>query len=204
MLADAAEAGSGDKIVHFSDPDIEHSQVLERFLHLAIYGQLSATAPEKTEYCTDVARLVGFMAKYECARLMPQLQLCLQQHLDDRAVDPAQVFAIASVANSTYICVKALEKMRALTTSALDTPTRRSVAPGPLDTRCPMNPGTVSLEVAQVIHPHYAWAWSRAWALAFWSSACAKYAHHYCKRDLCKVVAEFKIAMESLESTPQV
>lgn len=187
------------------DPVVETTNVVNRFLDLAVNGKISVATSGKVEFCKEVAPLVEFLRKYDCTRLMPQFELCLLKLLDQTTVQPMQVFAIASAANMTYVCVKTLEKISSMWHQANDslvTPEKRPDHPlGHLVKGCPMDPGTVSLSMYGVIQRNHAWALHRAWALTVRTEPPVYPGHpHHASRNLSEVVEGFRIALESISS----
>lgn len=205
VLADAVEVGSGEKFVHFADSS-ERSNVIDRFLALAVKGQLSADTEKKVDFCEDMSHFVRFMAKYECDSLKPQLLVRLLEHLCNGRLKPMQVFAVASALDSTAVCIIALKE--ACNVSS-ERSTRVQIGPnsgpfGALIGDSPVNPGTMSLATSRLIRPDHMWALNRAWALGAtvvvrndggWGDPSAV------SRNFGAVVAEFQSTLRKLEAS---
>lgn len=178
--------------------------MIDRFLELAVHGTLITTTSNSKELCVELAPLIQFMSKYDCERLLPQLQLCLIQYLDEPECEPMQVFALVSAANSTLVCIKALERI--CTTDpdgGVATPAKPVEDPlAQLLRGCPMDPGRMSYRMSTIVQHKHAWALHRAWTLTLTT---VPYAHsRTATRALSRVVDEFKDALETLESALHV
>lgn len=200
MFADLLDSGSGEKSLRLCDPVLESSQVLNRFLKLAAQAELSpkTSGTATKEVCDEVAPLIEFMRKYDCARLIPQMKVCLLEHLSAKRLHPMQVFAIGSALDSTLLCVTALEKACSAQHPIL--PGEEGEPLAHLRNGCPADPGGISLAVSRLIRPDHAWALNRAWALGITLVNCNGI---MCpNRNLPMVVEGFKAALKSLESAP--
>lgn len=193
--------------MHFTDND-ESSEVIDRFLALAVQDELSPALKGKLEYCSDVARLIKFMVKYDCPRLKSQFLLCLVEHLAAERLSPAQVFALASNLDAPLVCVTALEKACFVSNtkgnSEIMRPTKNDSQPhGPLQNASSADPSAMPASVFHLIRPGHAWAWHRAWGLAVRTEACPYYGgESHVARDISAVVPEFKLALKSAEFRP--
>lgn len=186
---------------------MENTTVIDRFLELAVNGKLTVNTFGSNELCSEVAALLEFLRKYDCARLMPLFELCLLKHLDTPGIEPMQIFAIASAANLTFVCVYVLEKVSASWTdqhggvAAAVEQSRRPL--GHLKTRCPIDPGAISYDMFLVLQPHHTWALQRAWTLSL-KAVDSKSGVRLVSRDLTKVVVEFKRALKNLEAAAKI
>lgn len=156
--------------MHFGDRDIETSEVLERFLELSCRGELSPKPKGKLPYCSDVARLLSFIYKYECTRLLPPFELWLLKYSASSTLAPMDVFALASAADATFVCQFVLDHMHFSTPTAFKVDVTRA---GHCDQRLDalavhsfFDPGAMSLAASRIIRPDHAWALQRAWALS--------------------------------------
>lgn len=145
-----------------------------------------------------MGRLIKFLDKYGCKRLMPQLQLCLLEHLDYSRLSPLQTFAIASAAGAMYVCIKALEKAASSSTTRIAAPSEYPLSPlGCLENHCPLDPGAIAYSYAQLIRPDHAWALSRAWALSIKFIPGAALGVY--ERDMPSVVTTFKSILSAID-----
>lgn len=205
VFADAAAASSprdspreAEKTVHLSDPKIEHSVVVGRFLDLAVNGLLSPKATGSSESCTEVARLVEFLRKYECDRLLPQLHMCLLGHLSTSTMGAMTVFALGSFTGSTPLCVAALER-------ACHGPTETKSglwedSDGGLERGSPPDPGEMSLALWRLIQPSHAWALTRAWTRFFYLTRSGVGMQPAPRHHPKTMIQEFRSSTESMAS----
>lgn len=207
MLADAVEAGSGERFVHFTDSNNERSDVIERFLLLSSEGKLLLPRESRFKTAADLLPLLKFMEKFGCERLKPQLLLSLLELLVAHRLGPMQTLALASALDSPSLCITALEKACLAYGISSEITTPRKIEDKPLDSLvngCPIDPGNLALSTAVLIKPEHLWALNRAWALGIKvEDRKESQGGVNVTRDLKTVVKEFKIALDCLETAPE-
>lgn len=156
--------------MHFADPDIETSEVIERFLEFACQSDLKAEAKGNLDYCTDIGRFIAFLHKYECPRLLSYLELAVLKLLSRGVITVMDAFAIGSAADAPFLCVSALERGVYELKNDLHPPLvfgkmRPGRLLGSLSDGCPLDPATMSLAAGRITQSQHLWALNRVWSL---------------------------------------
>lgn len=148
VLANASElSGNSDKVLQFSDPDLEQSLTVDLFLELAVNAKLTIPAARSDhELAKKLLAFVGFLQKYDCEPLWRQLHLAGVELLSEGKLSPKVAFVVACAAGQIGLGAVALDKMCHLERD----PSRYA---------CPADPGTFSLELWALISQEHAWAY---------------------------------------------
>lgn len=144
--------------------------MIERFLELSCRGELSPKAKGTLPYCTDVARLLSFIYKYECNRLLPPFELWLLKYSASSTLAPMDVFALASAADAPFVCQFVLDTSHVSIIYDMDPHAGFGPNCYSLDALHKQNfvdPGAMSFAASRIVRPEHAWALQRAWALSF-------------------------------------
>ncbi|EJT52402.1 hypothetical protein A1Q1_04614 [Trichosporon asahii var. asahii CBS 2479] len=194
-LADAADVSGGssaEKVVRFTDPELESSSTIDRFLNLAVKyiatpsTQSQAPGHESDDdvaVCREIHRLVQFLHKYDCAPLLRLLQLTTVRCLEEARMNPLRSFVIGSVTDSPSVCELALQAAD----SADDNQPK-----GYRDERSMrgLDPGTIPLPLWKLIYPAHSWALTAAWSRSTEYRNCSVGRHQ--SRDPMAVARLFK------------
>lgn len=157
--------------MHLGDPDIETSEVLEHFLEFGCQGKLRVAEVNGNEdYCTVVGRLIAFLQKYDCGRLLTYLELAVLKFLAGGLLTVMDAFAIGSAADATFVCQSALERGVYELDGNVDSPLifgqeRQGQPLASLSGGCALDPATMSLAASRIAQPKHLWALNRAWSL---------------------------------------
>lgn len=159
---------------------------------------MAPQSPDDVEFTLEIAKVLKLLRKYECRHLLTGLVLCLSEHLEFERLAPASVFALASAAGASHLCINALGKAGREASSDLSVPCmpRRLES---LNDSCALDPGSIPFRLAELIQPQHFWAWSRAWSMSVrqeYHNQC-RMKHHF--RAPHTVAAEFMILMTDVE-----
>lgn len=141
----------GPEQVHFSDPHLEGSDIVERFLQLLLHSRLQPLDPTVDSNARHSAphvtfnqwvSLVGFLSKWECTGLLRLFGLCISEQLLRGRISPPNAFAIGMLADDPELCVSCLKVKGHLTS--------------------PLHVGSFEFRIWQRVKPKYLWALAKA------------------------------------------
>lgn len=141
----------GPRQVHFSDPHLERSDVVEHFLHLILYSHFSPVDPaanlsarHSSPHATfnQWVSLAGFLNKWECTGPLRIFGLCISVQLLRGRISASDAFAIGMLADDPELCVSCLKVKGHLSS--------------------PLHVGGFEFRIWQRVKPKYLWALAKA------------------------------------------
>lgn len=194
VFAEADQAaGDNAKELFLSDPELEHSDVIDKFLDLAVNASLPelekpVNADKELRYCQGMVKVLTFIHKYDCDPLLRLLRLVLFERFSKGAITPHVAFVIGSAANDLDICSLAITKLGKTCIGEFDQMRNKWAS-------CSGDPGTLPVDLWISIPSEWAWAWSVGWMKGCgYDEHCNSRKHHTLER----VVTEFRRAVDGL------
>lgn len=110
MFQDAASGPiTSAREIRFADADFEHGGVLCSFLRLCVRGEFLGPSFTWGE-CEAGVALILFLRKYECARPLRVLKLCVSEALFERRLFPLHAFVLGANMDDVALCCTAFRE----------------------------------------------------------------------------------------------
>lgn len=181
MLNDAVEAcaatpaasGNFKREICFTDPLIETSDVLERFLHFMMKGEL-AKWDDTFKECEALCRTVAFMRKYECEFILSFFKRYLRDRHKSKTFAPFYIFMLAAALDDVELSIAAFRRANGPATIKWPAYKRDHGIPGVNDSTTPTDILNLRPDNGDNIWPYdlwphipadYLWAANKAWSM---------------------------------------